>query len=108
MAEQVGDAVEAIRADVRHRLLAPEAELLDISYALHSAGLDDAASRAGTSSVIARSRHCQRRTRNKLAAIIEDPVRLTGIPRATWTTGTSFHRYSGLFRRDGCVLGKTG
>lgn len=48
VADQVGAAVEAIRAGVRHRLLGSEAELVEISYALHSAGLDDAASRAGT------------------------------------------------------------
>ena len=42
------------------------------------------------------------------AAFIEDPVRRTDIPRATWTTGRYFRRSNGLSRRDGCVLGKTG
>ncbi len=44
---QVGAAVRHIRDQVRHRLLADETELLDISYALHSAGLDAEAAGAG-------------------------------------------------------------
>ena len=46
LAAQVGEAVRDARAYAR-RSLAEESELLDISYALHSAGLDAAAADAG-------------------------------------------------------------
>ena len=97
VAAQVGDAVEAIRADVRHRLLAPEAELLDISYALHSAGLDDAASRAGTS-IVHKVAKVTRGESTQVGETVATAFNVLG-PRAEESAEEAMQRIGGVLAR---------
>ena len=97
VAAQVGDAVEAIRSDVRHRLLAPEAELLDISYALHSAGLDDAASRAGTS-IVHKVAKVTRGESTQVGETVATAFNVLG-PRAEESAEEAMQRIGGVLAR---------